>query len=329
MQKPTAAIVLRTLPFVRQGATLLALATLLAGCECGSRFLVPVSELESSILRNQQGDGDLPHKTCDAICIPPGAESPDGGPPPQTASEAGFGVTFCHVVQNVREPAVYCEGQFPDSCIGGRRPARLADCPPRRDVDSPGARFARLARVESASVLAFVELAIELCAHRAPESLVLRALAAAVEEVRHARTMAALATRKGSAPELAIVAISAVRSFETMLADNAVSGLALEAWGAISAADDARAATDATERRALLGIAGDEAGHADLARAIDDWARPRARPAAQKRAREARLEAVRSLVQAAESGSLDGAVPRDLERTVARAHAFARAHLSA
>lgn len=338
MRTPKSRLIDAVLPLVAQGSTALALAALLAGCDCTSRFLVSIDEAKSDELRSQYHGEDLAAPACDKLCVPPGALSPDGGAPPQTATEAGFAVTFCHVVKEGTDSAVYCSGHYPDACIGGRRPALLADRPISRDLEQPcrdeegtrdvglgGASFAALARMESAAVLAFVELAVELHAHGAPEPLVRRALGAAIEEVRHAEVVAGLAIVRGVTPEVAVVGIAEVRTFDRMLLDNAVEGRAREAWGAIAAAADARRERDPRARRALARIAVEEAGHAELSRAIEEWGFGRATATAKRRAREARIEEVESLVGLVEAEATVGVGALEGEVSVARVRAFARA----
>lgn len=329
----TARLVDVVLPFVAQGATALALAALIAGCDCTSMFLVPLTEEEGAALRDAYDGGNLPEDVCNELCVPPWGGAAAGGAPPTTAEEAGFAIDLCHVVRDEKGPAVFCKGYVPESCIGGRRPARLASpaagAPPARPrggdepVAPDGAAFGALARMESASVLAFVELAVELCAHGAPDRLVRRALAAAVDEVRHAQAAAKLARAHGAEAERAVVAIAGIRPFPALLRDNAVEGIVLEGWGAIAAASDARAARDPGVRRALSEIAADEARHAHLAHAIDVWASDRAGPAARAHAREAKAEALHDLVAAVERGAPLGLGATGTDRAVQRARRFA------
>lgn len=102
---------------VLRGAAALALAASLAGCECGTKFLIPVDAEEGAKLRSQAQGGDLPPSLCDELCIPRGGRTPDGGLHPQSATEAGFRVRYCHVVQDEETPAVFCEGLFADQCM--------------------------------------------------------------------------------------------------------------------------------------------------------------------------------------------------------------------
>ncbi|MEZ4299564.1 MAG: ferritin-like domain-containing protein [Polyangiaceae bacterium] len=300
-------IVRAVMPFIAQGATALALAALVSACECRTDFLVDLTEDEAAALRDQYGDDDLPDAACNELCVPPISISAAADSDPQTAEDAGYAVILCHVVRDVDHPAVICKGYFPENCVGGRRPAHLAPSfADRCAVAKEGAAFAGLARLESASVLAFIELAVELHAHGAPEVLVQRAIRSAVDELRHARSAAKMARLRGATPERAVVAIAPIRTLDELLHDNAVEGLVLESWAARALAVEARTATDPATRRTLSSIARDEASHAALARAIDTWAAPRTSRSARSRARESQREALFGLHAAHPGGPAGG-----------------------
>ena|GEM_PF-7066708 len=77
--------------------------------------------------------------------------------------------------------------------LGRRRSASLGRLLPPAERERIGLAYLDDALDEHASVPAFERLAVELALHRAPRSLVARALGAAAEEIRHARTCFALA----------------------------------------------------------------------------------------------------------------------------------------
>ena len=81
------------------------------------------------------------------------------------------------------------------NCAIGRRPVGLrADKPTRRHPASPlGQHFARCARLEAASVTAFLRLHDDLAAIGAPQALLRRVRTAARDEARHTRQTASLA----------------------------------------------------------------------------------------------------------------------------------------
>lgn len=160
-------------------------------------------------------------------------------------------------------------------CPGGRRPQRLLLAATDGDASSAGALFARQFQLEAASVPAFCTLARELCAWGAPPKLCRAAQAAARDEVRHARAMATLSRRYGGRPRPPAVAPTSVRTLVDFAVENAVEGCVRETYGALLAAVQARRSCDATVRRMMEGIAADEARHAALGWAVDDWLRTR------------------------------------------------------
>jgi hypothetical protein len=141
-----------------------------------------------------------------------------------------------------------------------------------------GRAYERDAQLEHASVPAFLQLAAELAAQRAPATLVQRALAAARDEVRHAEQCASLAARhlrQRISPVLPEIAPRA------LLAGTAgILRLAIESWldGCLAegtaAAQAARAASLSQDRAAHAlqrGVADDEHRHAELAWSILGW----------------------------------------------------------
>jgi hypothetical protein len=139
--------------------------------------------------------------------------------------------------------------------------------------DGLGALFARIARLEAASVPAFRRLEEDLRGHGAPASLLASCRRAARDEVRHAKLMGALARRFGAEPEPAVVEPVAQRALETIAIENAVEGCVREAYGALVATYQSMTAKDPTIARVMSMIARDETRHAELSYAIDSWAR--------------------------------------------------------
>lgn len=99
-----------------------------------------------------------------------------------------------------------------DNCAIGRRPPGLASSGASDCEVALGRFFAQLAHLEAASVPAFERLSVELAHHGAPEALRHRALAAALEELDHTRTTAALARGFGGEPVVPVVEARPVRS---------------------------------------------------------------------------------------------------------------------
>ncbi|WP_147450483.1 ferritin-like domain-containing protein [Corallococcus carmarthensis] len=184
-----------------------------------------------------------------------------------------------------------------DSCLGGdgRRPEGLRQAV-RGDAGGVlGALFSQAAWLEAASVPAFLRLADELKAHGAPEALVRAARRCAGDEVRHTRAMQALAQRHGATmPEVDLPPFEP-RSLEEMLLENAVEGCVRETFGAFIAGWQGRTARDPEVRSTLRAIARDEVRHAELAWAVDAWARQHSSAAQRERLHQARRDALRAL----------------------------------
>jgi hypothetical protein len=179
------------------------------------------------------------------------------------------------------------------NCAIGRRPDGL--CSRTRMTRQVGGFFANAAHLEAASVPAFARLARELVAHGAPRNLVRAAWQARREEIRHARATAALARRFGAAPIGPRVQPRPLRSLLAMALDNATEGCVRETFGAVTAAVQAKSATDPTVRRTMRSIARDEANHATLSWAIDAWAQTKLSAAERRALRAARDATVAEL----------------------------------
>ena len=180
------------------------------------------------------------------------------------------------------------------NCVSGRRPEGLAPHA-RRCEDAVGAFFAECAYLEAASVPAFERLARELRAHGAPARLVKRALRARADEVRHAKATAALARRRGAAPEPVVVELLAVRSLLAIAIENAVEGCVRETYGALVAVHQAAHAHDARVASVMRRVAQDETRHAALAWDVAEWLDSQLTDEERRLVAEARAEAVATL----------------------------------
>jgi hypothetical protein len=153
----------------------------------------------------------------------------------------------------------------------GRRPEGFAAGAAQHDARDVGACLAEMAELEAASIAAFDRLARELAAHGAPAALVARARAARRDEIRHAKTVRALARRFGAEPRATRARKLPVRSPLAIAIENAVEGCVFETLGAAVATFQAARAEDAAVRAAFARVAEDERRHAALAWAVDAW----------------------------------------------------------
>jgi len=208
---------------------------------------------------------------------------------------SGCSVTFD---DQVHAAASYVESTNNPGCgVEGRRPAGLVH-PKHIDAhDAVGRWLAHAAWLEAASIPAFIYLARELDLHGAPRGLVRAALAAARDEVRHAKIMRQVAMRYGATVPNVDVALPEQRSLEELAIENAIEGCVRETWGAVVALWQSHRADDPELRAIYRGIADDEARHAALGWAIDQWVRTRLDEAAHARIDAARQAAVRELFE--------------------------------
>jgi hypothetical protein len=158
--------------------------------------------------------------------------------------------------------------------------------------DEREAWLVHTALLEGLSVVAFQRLEQELRAHHAPHPLLARVTRAIHDEQRHHATMSALLGRRVAVPR---VPRHRRRGLTEMLTENAVEGCVHETFGAAVALWQARTATDANVRRAMTGIARDEAMHAELAHRVHRWGYLRLDRAERARVDRARSQAVRAL----------------------------------
>ena len=187
-------------------------------------------------------------------------------------------------------------------CIG-RKPEGLLARAGDESGTLVGTHLGRAAELEAASVLSFLTLKAELEAHGAPRRLVRRAIAAARDEVRHARTMTALALRFGDSPQPRRIRVEPVRSLEAMARENLREGCVTETWGALVGRHQAGSARLLAVRRAFAGIARDELRHAAFSWDLQSWFDARLSQAERRGIRDdarARLTALRASLDAAE-----------------------------
>jgi hypothetical protein len=189
---------------------------------------------------------------------------------------------------------VNCE--YDHYCLG-RGHAALERARAATHGDVVGRWLARAARSEAASVIAFLALARELERHGAPAGLLRRCTRAAADEVRHARTMTALAALRGVKPMPPRFGALVARDLETIAIENAAEGCVNETWAALEGLHQARRARDPAIRRVMGRIAVDETRHAQLSWDLDAWARARLSVDARRRIDHTRADAIASLTR--------------------------------
>lgn len=162
--------------------------------------------------------------------------------------------------------------QGDDGCVIGRLPGGAITRSVREPCEHPvGVYFADNARLEGASIVAFLELARDLRHHGAPAELIAWAERAAREETRHAELCRALARRYGADVSETVIEPSPIRSLREIAVDNAREGLGREAFGALLAHHQMLTARDPAVRGAMQIIARDEASHAEFSIALHRW----------------------------------------------------------
>lgn len=228
--------------------------------------------------------------------FPPDGGSTTGGEPSTTSATTGPLDTGDDLDTGWGGDAwglLECEYRY--FCGGGRGHEALRSDGRTSAIDPVGRWAAEAAHAEAASVAAFLALHTELSVHGAPSALLDRLLAAARDEVGHARMMTRIAARRGARVRRPKFGPVVVRDLETIAIENAVEGCVRETWAALEASHQARAAAHADVRTAMRRIAQDETRHAELARDIDAWARRRLPASSRARVITARGVAVRSL----------------------------------
>jgi hypothetical protein len=221
---------------------------------------------------------------------------PDGGVDCSACGVTSDALLGCYATTVNASPAIACDVQ--QFCGGtGRRPVALVEGPARAWASTAGACFARGARLEAASVLAFRVLGGELEAHRAPGALVEACHRAATEEIGHARMNAALTHRYGAVAERPVYSDTPpVRTLEEIAIENAREGCVRETFGALMGLWESTQARDPVVATATSFIAREELGHARLGWAIGQWASGRLTSTARAKIDEARFLAARSLM---------------------------------
>jgi len=263
----------------------LAAAPMILACSCPSWTEWHVRTLPEQHVSSDELDEETCRELCDgqAISCRYGRTVPEGTDPYARFRDAP--------VQDAdeeaepappSEPVVICEVRVTQPCSIGRRPEGLREAR-IAGRSALGTHLAEAAHLEGAAVVAFLELAFELEAHGAPESLVAAAQRAAIDEIRHADTMGRLALRYGHAPVVPTATLDQPRDLEAVLRTNRVEGMVDESYGAAVAAVQAKRAATPLFRRIMGTIAREESQHAALARLIHHWGAPKLGAATRRR----------------------------------------------
>jgi hypothetical protein len=186
-----------------------------------------------------------------------------------------------------------CVGRHHASVASRRAPA----------LSDPVARYLAGAWLgEATSVQAFLALAEELEGFGAPDALIARARASAVDEVVHARLVAALAP--AAARGVPTFRATPRRDLLAFAVENAVEGCVRETFAALVAAHQSTAAS-AAFGPAFARIAADEIRHAELAWAIHEWAMRHLSPDERAAVASARETAIDALYQSVDEPDRD------------------------
>ena len=131
----------------------------------------------------------------------------------------------------------------------------------------------------------------------APTELVGASVAAARDEVRHARIMTRLAARHGATPPpiRGRRRAPATRGLAAVARENAVEGCVRETFAALLARRQSLRASNPELRRAFAAIAADETRHAALSWAVARWAESALDDAARAKVERARRAAIQSV----------------------------------
>ncbi len=186
-------------------------------------------------------------------------------------------------------PPGFCEVGRPQRDRSGKRvlnPAAPRPLP-SNSAEALARDWADNARMEYASVPAFLQLAAELREVRAPAALVLRAERAAQDELQHTGLCAELAEHYTGAPH--DVAIPQIANRPPLAGAPGLRRLAIESWldgclgeglAAALSRDESLSHPELRVRGAQRRIAKDEHRHAELAWDILSWCLEQAEPAA-------------------------------------------------
>ncbi len=183
-------------------------------------------------------------------------------------------------------------------CIGRRPLGLVAARQRKRSVGVLGEHFAHSARLEAASVDAFLILRDELTFHGAPKKLLAAAARAARDEIGHARMTARLARRFGGRPIPTVVARKPVRDLEEIAVENAIEGCVRETFGALVGMWQAKTAKDPLVAKTMKALASDEVRHAALSWDVAQWLRENLSVEACSRVESAKRAAVVALLDA-------------------------------
>jgi hypothetical protein len=153
----------------------------------------------------------------------------------------------------------------------------IGDVDGARDVDRDSHEWLESAALEHASIASFAILSLELMALGAPADLVRRAHEAALDEIRHAASAYALASKSSQRYGPASLAMPSrnAPSLASVAVESLVDGGFGETAAAVSLAARAERAARAGHAklaRVLAQMAEDETRHAELAFAIVAWA---------------------------------------------------------
>jgi hypothetical protein len=159
-----------------------------------------------------------------------------------------------------------------------------------------GTHFANAARLEALSVTAFRQLRTAVARHGAPRRIRAALSRAARDEVRHARSTAALARRFGGALRSDQRRVpSQTFTLEAIAVDNAAEGCVRETFGALVASYQANHANDLHVRAAMHRIARDETRHAATSWQLHRWLGRRLDARSRNRVDEAMRKAAEQL----------------------------------
>jgi len=189
-------------------------------------------------------------------------------------------ISDCEWVDEVREIEIARDGTttvlqtvevIESGACAGRLPDGVCDVD-GLSGDAVAQHLAHLAWLEAAAVIAFERLALDLSEHNAPQALIDRALAAAVDEVDHAERMGAAARSYGGTVPAVEVAPRQERCLFDIALENATEGCVRETFGVVDALYRAQQAPTEALRALFARIAEDESRHAQLSWDIAAWA---------------------------------------------------------
>jgi hypothetical protein len=213
--------------------------------------------------------------------------------------EQHYTVIECDVTP--RTAATHVRVGYDDGSACGRAPFGLLGCP--ASASDPTTRWlVRAAYLESASVTAFIHLAADLVRLGAPRELAIAAVAAARDEIRHAKLMRDLCRVPVPIPRAPAYRPATLLELAML---NAVEGCARETIGAALNVWQAQHASDPKLRAAFAQIAPDEIAHAELAWAIHAWVLEQLDATDRVRVIRAQAEAMECVLASYEPGAAE------------------------